>query len=83
MPTMLPGRLRARKRGMCGGAASPVHLHIEPVYLHAGVDVATDPRAPKLAKTVEAEEIQSKTGLAYLHSSHCLGSGECFGVPLS
>ena len=45
----------------------------------AGVDVATDPRAPRIAKTVEPEEIQAKTGLAYLHSSHCLGSGE--GLP--
>ncbi|KAK9915575.1 hypothetical protein WJX75_001008 [Coccomyxa subellipsoidea] len=41
-----------------------------------GVDVASDPRAPSLAKIVEPEEILSKTGLAYLHSSHCLGSGE-------
>ena len=47
---------------------------------HAGVDVVTDPRAPRLAKTVEPEEIQSKTGLAYLHSSHCLGSGKCHVV---
>jgi selenium-binding protein 1 len=39
-------------------------------------DVASDPRNPKLAKVVEGEEIQKKTGLAYLHSSHCLASGE-------
>ncbi|CAK0773982.1 Methanethiol oxidase [Coccomyxa viridis] len=41
-----------------------------------GVDVATDPRAPRIAKIVQPEDIQEKTGLTYLHSSHCLGSGE-------
>ena len=41
----------------------------------AGVDTATDPRAPRLAHVVESSAIQEKTGLAYLHSSHCLGSG--------
>lgn len=73
-----------------------------------GIDVATDPRAPKIAhvcicgvvcaqprchadlpchthmcvpcalalQIVEPEEIVSKTGLSYLHTSHCLGSGE-------
>ena len=43
--------------------------------MRAGIDVATDPRAPRIAKTVEPGEIQAKTGLAYLHSSHCLGTG--------
>lgn len=47
--------------------------------LSAGVDTATDPRAPALKYTVEPEEIQSKTGLAFLHSSHCLGSGGTHG----
>ena len=42
---------------------------------NAGVDTATDPRAPRLAHVVESSAIQEKTGLAYLHSSHCLGSG--------
>ena len=42
---------------------------------YAGVDVATDPRAPRIKHVVEASEIQQKTGLAFLHSSHCLGSG--------
>ncbi|EFN58621.1 hypothetical protein CHLNCDRAFT_140840 [Chlorella variabilis] len=37
-------------------------------------DVATDPRKPSLAKIVEPEEIK-KTGLSYLHSSHCLADG--------
>lgn len=45
----------------------------------AAVDVATDPRAPRLHKVVEPEEIQSKTGLSYLHTSHCLPSGEVGG----
>lgn len=41
-----------------------------------GVDVATDPRAPRLAHIVEPEEIFAKTGLTFLHTSHCLGTGE-------
>ena len=40
------------------------------------VDVATDPKAPKLAHIAEPEAIRDATGLAYLHTSHCLGSGE-------
>ncbi|CAI5465165.1 unnamed protein product [Closterium sp. Yama58-4] len=40
------------------------------------VDVATDPRAPALHRVVQAEDIAAKTGLAYLHTTHCLGSGE-------
>ena len=42
----------------------------------AAVDTATDPKAPRIAKTAEPEDIQKATGLAYLHSSHCLGSGD-------
>lgn len=38
-------------------------------------DVETDPRAPQIHKIVEQEEV-SKTGLGYLHTAHCLGSGE-------
>lgn len=30
--------------------------------LRTGVDVATDPRAPRLAKIVQPEEIREKTG---------------------
>lgn len=41
-----------------------------------GVDTATDPRAPSIKYTVEPKEIHDKTGFAFLHSSHCLGSGE-------
>ena len=41
-----------------------------------GVDTATDPRAPQLKYTVESEDILEKTGLGYLHSTHCLGTGD-------
>lgn len=40
------------------------------------VDVSEDGRAPKIHKVVEGEEIKAKTGLAYPHTTHCLGSGE-------
>ncbi len=40
------------------------------------MDTATNPKAPRIAKTAEPEDIQKATGLAYLHSSHCLGSGD-------
>ncbi|KAM7028816.1 methanethiol oxidase-like isoform 2-T3 [Acridotheres tristis] len=49
------------------------------------VDVATDPRAPRLHKVVEAEELSRKAAAAFPHTSHCLGSGEilisCLGDP--
>ncbi|NXP65043.1 SBP1 oxidase, partial [Chloropsis cyanopogon] len=49
------------------------------------VDVATDPRAPRLHKVVEAEELARKGNAAFPHTSHCLGSGEilisCLGDP--
>lgn len=41
-----------------------------------GVDVATDPRAPRLAKVAEPEDILAATGLTFPHTAHCLGSGE-------
>ncbi|KAI9115055.1 hypothetical protein K1719_014068 [Acacia pycnantha] len=40
------------------------------------VDTKTNPKAPSLHKVVEPEEIISKTGLAYPHTSHCLASGD-------
>ncbi|XP_027717373.1 methanethiol oxidase [Vombatus ursinus] len=40
------------------------------------VDVDSNPRAPKLHKIVEPTEVMSKCDLAYLHTSHCLPSGE-------
>ncbi|XP_039909974.1 methanethiol oxidase [Hirundo rustica] len=49
------------------------------------VDVRSDPRAPRLHKVVEAEELSRKAGAAFPHTSHCLGSGEilisCLGDP--
>ena len=49
------------------------------------MDTATDPKAPRIAKTAEPEDIQKATGLAYLHSSHCMGSGgimvSAMGIP--
>ncbi|NXA67710.1 SBP1 oxidase, partial [Mohoua ochrocephala] len=40
------------------------------------VDVGTDPRAPRLFKVVNPEDVFWKCGLGYPHTSHCLGSGE-------
>lgn len=39
-------------------------------------DVETNPRAPSIYKIVEPEEVIDKTGLTFLHTAHCLGSGE-------
>ncbi|KAH6770111.1 selenium-binding protein 2 [Perilla frutescens var. hirtella] len=40
------------------------------------VDTLKDPRAPSLHKVVEPQSIVEKTGSAYLHTSHCLPSGD-------
>ncbi|CAH2327470.1 methanethiol oxidase [Pelobates cultripes] len=40
------------------------------------IDVGTEPRAPRIHKVVEPEDVLKKTGLANLHTSHCLGCGE-------
>ncbi|KAM9515001.1 methanethiol oxidase isoform 1-T1 [Guaruba guarouba] len=40
------------------------------------VDVGTDPRAPRLFKVVNPEDVFWKCSLGYPHTSHCLGSGE-------
>ncbi|XP_043432231.1 methanethiol oxidase isoform X1 [Prionailurus bengalensis] len=40
------------------------------------VDVGSEPRAPKLHKVIEAEDIHAKCDLGYVHTSHCLASGE-------
>ena len=43
----------------------------------AAVDTASNPRAPSIFKVVEPADIQARTGgQAYLHTSHCLPSGE-------
>ncbi|XP_027343261.1 selenium-binding protein 1-like [Abrus precatorius] len=40
------------------------------------IDTEIAPRCPSLHKIVEPEDIISKTGLAYAHTSHCLASGD-------
>nr|XP_060614055.1 methanethiol oxidase-like [Anolis sagrei ordinatus] len=40
------------------------------------VDTGTDQYAPSLCKIIEPREIIQKTNLSFLHTSHCLGSGE-------
>ncbi|XP_077384359.1 methanethiol oxidase [Festucalex cinctus] len=49
------------------------------------VDVGTEPRKPRLHKTVEPVELYWKCGLANPHTTHCLGSGQilisCMGDP--
>ena len=37
------------------------------------VDTATDPRKPSLHKVIESQDIISKTGMAFPHTSQCLG----------
>ncbi|ESO98803.1 hypothetical protein LOTGIDRAFT_203681 [Lottia gigantea] len=57
-------------------------LNSDRIYV---VDTGTDPKAPKIHKIVEPNEIHSKTGLGAPHTSHCLGSGQimisCMGDP--
>ncbi len=36
------------------------------------VDVGTDPRAPKIVKVIEPDEVKSKTGLSAPHTVHCM-----------
>ncbi|KAG8499868.1 hypothetical protein CXB51_006267 [Gossypium anomalum] len=40
------------------------------------IDTQKNPKAPSLYKVVQPEDIIKKTGLAYLHTSHCLASGD-------
>ncbi|XP_062821360.1 methanethiol oxidase isoform X2 [Anolis carolinensis] len=40
------------------------------------VDTGTDMYAPSLCKIIEPREIIEKTNLSFLHTSHCLGTGE-------
>ena len=66
----------------CSSALCPwaAHPHIERRYLlvpglrssriHV-IDVKDDPKAPKLTKVIEAEEIASKTGYSRPHTIHC------------
>ncbi len=56
------------------------HAHVERRYLvvpgtHSTrihiVDTKPDPRAPKLVKVIEGEEVMRKTGYAFPHTVHC------------
>jgi selenium-binding protein 1 len=40
------------------------------------IDTASDPRAPKLHKTILGKDIVEKTNLTWPHTSHCLASGD-------
>ncbi len=62
---------------LCGYAASP---HLERRYLvvpgtHSSrihiLDTKPDPRAPRLVKVIEGEEVMQKTGYAAPHTVHC------------
>ncbi|KAK7400065.1 hypothetical protein VNO78_11264 [Psophocarpus tetragonolobus] len=64
----------------CYGDPSAVRRYLILPSLVSGriyvVDTKIDPRSPSLHKVVEPDEIISKTGLAYAHTSHCLASGD-------
>jgi len=62
---------------LCPSAPRP---HVERRYLVVAglassrvyvVDTKDDPRAPKLVKTIEADELTGKTGYSRPHTSHC------------
>jgi methanethiol oxidase len=62
---------------LCGHAANP---HAERRYLvlpgtHSSrihvIDTKPDPRAPRLVKVIEGEEVMAKTGYAAPHTVHC------------
>ena len=66
----------------CSSALCPwaAHPHIERRYLLVPglrssrihiIDVKDDPKAPKLTKVIEADEIASKTGYSRPHTIHC------------
>ncbi|KAI8519406.1 Methanethiol oxidase [Branchiostoma belcheri] len=57
---------KSRNRLICPGLSS------SRIYV---IDTGTNPRAPRIHKTVEPTEVW-KTGLANTHNTHCLGSGE-------
>jgi selenium-binding protein 1 len=66
----------------CSSALCPwaAHPHVERRYLVVPglrssrihiLDVKDDPRQPKLAKVIEADELARKTGYSRPHTSHC------------
>ena len=74
LPALSSSRIYGERRGQNEGTRRCVFLTPVPQTLVA-VDVATDPRAPRLDKVLEPQEILSQTGLSTLHTSHCLGDG--------
>jgi selenium-binding protein 1 len=38
------------------------------------IDTASDPKAPRLHKVIEGDEIKKKANLSGPHTVHCLGS---------
>lgn len=64
----------------CHGEAGRTRTHLvipglasNRIYI---VDVATDPAAPRIIKTVPSDEIKSRTGLSTPHTVHCLPNGQ-------
>jgi selenium-binding protein 1 len=66
----------------CSSALCPwaAHPHVERRYLVVPglrssrihiLDVKDDPRSPRLAKVIEAEELERRTGYSRPHTSHC------------
>ncbi|MBA0681375.1 hypothetical protein Goari_023184 [Gossypium aridum] len=55
------------------GPYKPPHYRSSRVYV---IDTQKNPKAPSLYKVLQPVDIIKKTGLAYLHTSHCLASGD-------
>ena len=75
----------------CSSALCPwaPHPHLERRYLLVPglrssrlhiIDVKDDPRAPKIAKVIEPEEIMRKAGYSRPHTSHCGPDGIYMGA---
>jgi selenium-binding protein 1 len=79
----------------CSSALCPYapHPHVERRYLlvpgirssriHV-LDTKPDPRAPKIVKVIEAEEVHRRSGYSRLHTLHCAPDGiyvSAFGQP--
>src|SRR6184192_2569341 len=76
---------------VCSSALCPwaPHPHLERRYLLVPglrssrlhiIDVKDDPRAPKIAKVIEPEEIMRKAGYSRPHTSHCGPDGIYMGA---
>ncbi|MBA0555412.1 hypothetical protein Golob_025592, partial [Gossypium lobatum] len=55
------------------GPYKPPHYRSSRVYV---IDTQKNPKAPSLYKVLQPVDNIKKTGLAYLHTSHCLASGD-------